>query len=213
MACPCLFKNIGAFTLSELLIALAVLGLIAAFTLPKVLADIGQKQAEARLKDTITTISSAAYAISLDPWDANTKAIDKFAAKLQFTKLCRNNTVTEGCSLYSPDNNAGNPWAAIVLPNGGIAYFRSTETNPSAWFYIDASGGKIDLGSSHLSTVGCTWDKPAFGMKFNIGQKLNTQYSWVHGNVGPRPILKAGTVDVHVFSADSCYSFYNNLWH
>ena len=47
------------FTLSELLVSLAVLGLIAAFAIPKVLSSVGNASFVANAKEAISTISSA----------------------------------------------------------------------------------------------------------------------------------------------------------
>jgi prepilin-type N-terminal cleavage/methylation domain-containing protein len=49
------------FTLAELLIALALLGVIAAFTIPKVLEATGTQQATAQLKEAASTLESAWY--------------------------------------------------------------------------------------------------------------------------------------------------------
>ena len=47
------------FTLSELLVSLAVLGLIAAFAIPKVLTSVGNSSFVANAKEAISTISNA----------------------------------------------------------------------------------------------------------------------------------------------------------
>ena len=47
------------FTLSELLVSLAVLGLIAAFAIPKVLTSVGNSSFLANAKETMATISTA----------------------------------------------------------------------------------------------------------------------------------------------------------
>jgi prepilin-type N-terminal cleavage/methylation domain-containing protein len=55
-----------AFTLSELLISLSVLGLIAALTLPSVFNSVNDRKKNALLKETITSLADATAAESAD---------------------------------------------------------------------------------------------------------------------------------------------------
>lgn len=54
------------FTLSELLVSLAVLGLIAAFAVPKVLTSVGNSTLIANAKEAVSTISGAYEALKAD---------------------------------------------------------------------------------------------------------------------------------------------------
>lgn len=54
------------FTLSELLVSLAVLGLIAAFAVPKVLTSVGNSTLLANAKEALSTISGAYEALKAD---------------------------------------------------------------------------------------------------------------------------------------------------
>jgi prepilin-type N-terminal cleavage/methylation domain-containing protein len=54
------------FTLSELLVSLAVLGLIAAFAVPKVLTSVGNSTLIANAKEAISTVSGAYEALKAD---------------------------------------------------------------------------------------------------------------------------------------------------
>lgn len=51
----------SAFTLSELLISLAILGLIATFTIPKVLVAVSDQKQQAALKESISALNSVLY--------------------------------------------------------------------------------------------------------------------------------------------------------
>lgn len=51
------------FTLAELLIALALLGIIAAFTIPKVLQASSDQETNAKLRETVATLENAWYGI------------------------------------------------------------------------------------------------------------------------------------------------------
>ncbi len=52
-------RSLQGFTLSELLVSLAVLGLIAAFAIPKVLTAVGQSSARAIGSELMATVSEA----------------------------------------------------------------------------------------------------------------------------------------------------------
>ena len=56
-------RSLQGFTLSELLVSLAVLGLIAAFAIPKVLTAVGESSARAIGRETFGMISEAYQAI------------------------------------------------------------------------------------------------------------------------------------------------------
>ena len=51
-----------AFTLSELLIALAILGLIATFTIPKIITNLNNNNRNAIYKETFAALSEATHA-------------------------------------------------------------------------------------------------------------------------------------------------------
>lgn len=51
------------FTLAELLIALALLGIISAFTIPKVLQSSAQQETNAKLRETVATLENAWYGL------------------------------------------------------------------------------------------------------------------------------------------------------
>ncbi|MFM7390680.1 MAG: type II secretion system protein, partial [Vampirovibrionales bacterium] len=63
---PCLHASSVAqtrrgFTLSELLISLAVLGLISALTLPSIFNSVSQSQHKAKMKETIQVLQDVMY--------------------------------------------------------------------------------------------------------------------------------------------------------
>jgi prepilin-type N-terminal cleavage/methylation domain-containing protein len=54
-------KKAQGFTLAELLIALALLGVIAAFTIPKLLNATKNQEAQAKIKETVATLEQGWY--------------------------------------------------------------------------------------------------------------------------------------------------------
>lgn len=56
-----MIKAANGFTLAELLIALALLGIIAAFTIPKVIQASGAEETQAKLKEVVSTMEQAWY--------------------------------------------------------------------------------------------------------------------------------------------------------
>ncbi len=58
-------RGVAGFTLAELLIALALLGVIAAFTIPKVLQTSGVQEATAKTVEAIATLEQAFYILRL----------------------------------------------------------------------------------------------------------------------------------------------------
>jgi prepilin-type N-terminal cleavage/methylation domain-containing protein len=54
------------FTLAELLISMAMIGVIAAFTIPKVMQAAGERENKARLQEAMATVEGAWYALKID---------------------------------------------------------------------------------------------------------------------------------------------------
>ena len=113
-------KAIG-FTLAELLIALLVLGVIATFTIPKILQNQQDQRKKSIYRETIAALSSILYAGVLD------KTLDKnnfeiyFPDHMNMLKMCTVDPVAEGCwadsgtypTSLSPFTNT-----AFVMHNG-----------------------------------------------------------------------------------------------
>ena len=117
--------NSSGFTLSELLIALAILGLIATFTIPKVIQSVDASHQRALIKDTYSALNQILYEGHLDGTIRN-QADFKAAAiqKLNAVQVCNTNVVTENCasaSMWDP-NGDDLGQAGFVLPNGAVIY-------------------------------------------------------------------------------------------
>ena len=92
----------SGFTLSELLIALALIGLIATFTIPKVLQQSSTQTTEAVLKETLGAFNEILFSGSLSgviEADANA---DYITSRLNFTQQCPINSNIQGCYTTGP---------------------------------------------------------------------------------------------------------------
>lgn len=112
------------FTLAELLIALALLGIIAAFTIPKVLQATGNQEATAKIRETISTMEQAYYNLAMqnqltigstlyDNIAPNMNSADQGAAAVPASVLA----ATHPC-VVAPLSAGGNGW--IQFQNGAV---------------------------------------------------------------------------------------------
>ena len=125
-------KPFKGCTLSELLVSLGVLGLIAGLTVPSIINSVEKSKNKAMQKEAIQVISQIIQAgyfngdfqeiTNWDGEDPNSDLVQYFTKKLN-AKHCPKGTVTEPCNhklLYYSDvtnyhNNHSLRW---VLPNG-----------------------------------------------------------------------------------------------
>ena len=127
------------FTLSELLIALSVLGVIATFTIPKILDSGSNAQRNAILKEAHAALELASYeGYTLGQVNENiayASVINYFMGKLNNVKQCPNDMVAEGCwpagldfagTLYTEEDDPG-----MTLHNGAVINFWPGYTNAS----------------------------------------------------------------------------------
>ncbi|MGE0200139.1 MAG: type II secretion system protein [Candidatus Melainabacteria bacterium] len=92
-------KQLPGFTLAELLIALAILGVIATFTVSKILTVQNSGQRQAVLKETYSAINTILLEARLDGsinYSAPT-VYTTLTTRLNAVKLCPTNATTEGC--------------------------------------------------------------------------------------------------------------------
>jgi prepilin-type N-terminal cleavage/methylation domain-containing protein len=91
-------KACFGFTLAELLIALAILGVIATFTIPKVLNSQQADKKKAVIRETIGALNDITYqaVMKRDGLDDDT-FYSYFESRLNYVKVCPNNVATEGC--------------------------------------------------------------------------------------------------------------------
>lgn len=111
-------KHYG-FTLAELLIAIAILGVISTFSIPKVLNALQDNRKAALFKEVIATLNGAFYA----GWIKNEITEDNMGSYLldhiNVAKICKNNAQTENCWPQSdPSASSQATKFGAILHNG-----------------------------------------------------------------------------------------------
>ena len=112
------------FTLSELLVSLAILGLISAFAIPKVLSAVGDGATKAIIKEAFSTISEAYQSVKLDNNGAFTNLTiiqaGKLLQKVNFESSADNATFSRTGTVGLADAQGFTSWPAApnacVLP-------------------------------------------------------------------------------------------------
>jgi prepilin-type N-terminal cleavage/methylation domain-containing protein len=136
-------KIYSGFTLAELLIALAILGVIATFTIPKVLQSQQDTKSTAIAKETIATFSQAYQAYALkQPVNGNTAWGDF----LQYVNYVKKDTVSIIDSNPGQTSLDCSSWDCYRLHNGAIiaSYtgfnYSTTDNLTTIYFYLDPDG-------------------------------------------------------------------------
>jgi prepilin-type N-terminal cleavage/methylation domain-containing protein len=134
-------SNTPGFTLAEVLIALALLGIIAAFSIPQVLQNVQSAQQNAILKETVSILSGIVDTGRRDGTLAPATFYNYFKTALNLVKSCPNNSQTEGCWTQAPlPYESDEP--GFVLPNGvQIVGFNYIGGNSNG-IVIDTNGPK-----------------------------------------------------------------------
>lgn len=117
-------ERFKGFTLAELLIALAILGIIATFTIPKLLASQQSQQRIAQTKEAASMISGA-FQVAKQKGLINANSLPSdLTPYMNYVALVTDGTVID--SIPSGANTtctAGNP--CIKLHNGGMLWFQN----------------------------------------------------------------------------------------
>jgi prepilin-type N-terminal cleavage/methylation domain-containing protein len=186
------------FTLSELLVSLAVLGLIAAFAIPKVLSSVADSSTKAIGKEAISVISAAYDSLKADNsgFVARSTTIAQLVARMNAERnVLAANYAANGVAAQANSTNA------LKLQSGGIIYYNNTDTfarNGAAEgtmaFRIDPDGtGNFGPVSVYLGFDGRLW---VANELYTAG--AGTQVSPFNGtyNIAAEPVGAFGTTPV-----------------
>jgi prepilin-type N-terminal cleavage/methylation domain-containing protein len=133
------------FTLAELLISLAILGVIAAFTIPKILSSQQNGNYNAAAKEAASIISQAYsnYALN-NTVDSNTRFAD-MTSYINYVAIDTTRTIDDKPTLTSLSCSLGAAGGCLVLHNGGVIRYNSstlagTASTNALEFYFDPNG-------------------------------------------------------------------------
>jgi prepilin-type N-terminal cleavage/methylation domain-containing protein len=116
-----------AFTLTELLVSMAVLGLIATLTLPHMFMSADRAKKRAAFKEAYQALAQATHAAMLEGAEDSRGIIPYFNAQ----KVCLINSRTEGCTTaeyWGHETQQG-----VVLPSG-VSIFGFNTTGAGSTF-------------------------------------------------------------------------------
>lgn len=133
-------KNAHGFTLAELLIALAILGIIAVFAIPKALTVQQDSRKKAILKEAIATMSQLTWeGVQSGELKPDTAA-DYYFAKINAVKACYDDPDAKGCWKTSQPAIGGTieSWqSAYVLHSGAqIEGIQNSSAANLYWYFI-----------------------------------------------------------------------------
>lgn len=113
------FGKRQGFTLAELLIAVAILGEIATFTIPKIVNAQQMGKRKMVLKETISLLTDLTYRGYLMKSMSGTYNGNYYLDNVNAIKICSSNSSTEGCwSHAAPSTENLEP--GFILPNGAV---------------------------------------------------------------------------------------------
>ncbi len=180
------------FTLAELLISLAILGVIATFTIPKILTAQQNEQKRATAKEIASLVGAAyeQYRLS-NPVTASTR-INEITPYMNYVKTDAASTV---------DDNSGNAYvcgtggkACLALHSGAFLMynpttsFSATNTTNMVYFWVDPDGQRNSAPSQFfyltypgrvVSSGDITVDHACSGETHTPGSRPNASwFSW-----------------------------------
>jgi prepilin-type N-terminal cleavage/methylation domain-containing protein len=135
------------FTLSELLISVAVIGVIAAFSIPPVVNAIELNKRKALLKETYASLSQIIYQgaqsgemAQYNSWWSNPPILYVASKMNNVAKVCTGDILAQGCWSHG-----GNPDKDAMLLNNGVSIYFDEGVSP---------GGNLTIGGIYIDVNG-----------------------------------------------------------
>jgi prepilin-type N-terminal cleavage/methylation domain-containing protein len=163
-----------AFTLTELLITLGIIGLIATFTIPSVIKNIDEAQNNAKAKETISILSQLTAEAMMSGVNRGVDFPNFVASKLNTESVCLTATPTDGC-LESVLTSGSLTY--IQLHNGVMIDFSGYFETFGSWLVIDVNG---------VNKPPNLEGEDRFWLCYNVSEADKTQYDW--------GLIKRGTI-------------------
>jgi prepilin-type N-terminal cleavage/methylation domain-containing protein len=148
-------RKAPAFTLAELLIALAILGVIATFTIPKVLQSQQDQRFKAVGKEAVATIVGAYQAYQQANGPAPTDMVTwDLTPYMNYIKFETANEKIDETWPYNATRNCAGGAPCAILPSGAAIQFQWQEFNNTAstnaiTFLIDPDGKVTTNGAAN----------------------------------------------------------------
>lgn len=150
-----------AFTLAEVLVTLAIIGVVAALTIPSLVQNTQKQQYVTGLKKAYSDLSQATLQLMNDnggtmrnliSFDNSYEFVQKYCTKLNCIKICNGNAINDGCwadtnGLSGTDSTFGetfNNFSGAVLSNG--------TTIASGWYNHNCTAGTYNISGTN---TGC----------------------------------------------------------
>jgi prepilin-type N-terminal cleavage/methylation domain-containing protein len=118
----------AGFTLAELLIALAILGVIASFTIPKVLESSTSAKYTAAAKEAASMISGSFSAYKMDSSMASTVTAGAFTSYMNYVATDTDNNNATVPSGETAIGNCSTNITCLLLHNGGTLAYHNSAT-------------------------------------------------------------------------------------
>lgn len=185
--------SVRAFTLAEVLIALVLLGVVAAFTIPKVLQNSNNQKRNAVIKETVGAFNQLSYQGVLTGELKRSNCNQYFVQKLNVLKDCVN---TADTSCFVP--TAGFDAKAVLLASG-VAI---GDIDGCPGFNADGSVNNSDSAEIVQQKVIIDWNGPAapnalcddqFHVYFNVGSKADTFTGTLGEFIAPGSVYVLGS--------------------
>jgi len=173
-------KHAKGFTLAELLIALAILGVIATFTIPKIITSQANSRYNAATKEILSTVAAAYQQYISVNGASGSIGMAALTQYMNYTKPDSTTTIDANSGTYA----CGGAGKACVAFHSGAylfynpgSYFSGTNTTNAVFFGVDPTGAAD-------STPGMVFLLTYPGKVFSAGD-IDTTYTSSTGTSNP----------------------------